>query len=274
MRLSDRFQQFRDGRLNASAHPAAAWIWAIVVLFFPGGAWAWGADAHRMIAEHALERLSPAARMQFDRLLAQELDATLSTVSTWADEVRSPTTAAWHYLNFARDAGCRYDADRFRLQGNCVVGAIERQLQVLASDAPDERRLVALKFVVHLTADLHQPLHAGFADDRGGNSYQLRAWGLGINLHALWDTALIQRWPGGLTALTGAVRVAPAIAIEVEPGRWAEESCALVAKEGLYPEQRMVGDDYLAKWGPTLVRQLAAAGQRLAEVLNTALARQ
>lgn len=115
-------------------------------------------------------RLSPAARAQVERLLALEPEATLASISTWADEVRSPTTAAWHYVNFPRDADCHYDTNRMCIQGNCVVGAIERQLAVLPSDAPDEKRLLALKYVVHFIGDVHQPLHAGFADDRGGNS--------------------------------------------------------------------------------------------------------
>ena len=94
------------------------------------GAWAWGAEGHRLIAEYAGKRLSLAARTQIDRLLALEPGATLASVSTWADEVRSPTTAAWQFLNFPRDADCHYDGDRVCIQGNCVVGAIERQLAV------------------------------------------------------------------------------------------------------------------------------------------------
>jgi len=43
---------------------------------------------------------------------------------------------------------------------------------------------------------VHQPLHAGYADDRGGNKFQVRVFGRGTNLHALWDTGLIQTGPG------------------------------------------------------------------------------
>lgn len=180
------------------------------------GSWAWGADGHRLIAEHAVTRLSPAARTEVERLLALEPGATLASVSTWADEVRSPTTAAWHYLNFPRDADCRYDGDRMCLQENCVVGAIARQLVVLASDAPDERRLLALKYVVHFVGDVHQPLHAGFADDRGGNTHQLQAFGRGTNLHALWDSAMLQHWPGGIAALKEAMEKEPVATSETD----------------------------------------------------------
>lgn len=66
--------------------------------------------------------------------------------------------------------------------------AIDEQLQTLTSQAPDAVRMVALKYLVHLVADVHQPLHAGHLDDKGGNTYQLQAFMRGSNLHALWDT--------------------------------------------------------------------------------------
>ena len=59
----------------------------------------------------------------------------------------------------------------------------------------------------------HQPLHAGFADDRGGNNHQLQAYGRGTNLHALWDSALFQQWPGGTAALKAVMEMAPGITI-------------------------------------------------------------
>jgi hypothetical protein len=235
------------------------------------GAWAWGADGHRLIADYAVSRLSPAARAQVELLLAQEPGATMASVSTWADEVRSPTTAAWHYVNFPRDADCRYDGDRMCILGNCVVGAIERQLTVLASDAPQERRLLALKYVVHFVGDVHQPLHAGFADDRGGNSHQLQAYGRGTNLHALWDSALLQHWPGGTSALKEAMEKVVVPIGASDPRVWAEASCRVVSSAGFYPEQRTLDEGYIAQWSERLPMQLAASGQRLAEVLNSAL---
>ena len=244
----------------------------LMVLVCSNSALAWGTDGHRLIAEYAAARLAPAARVQVERLLAQEAGSTLTSVSTWADEVRSPTTAAWHYLNFPRDADCRFDGDRMCLQGNCVVGAIERQLAVLASDAPDERRLLALKYVVHFIGDVHQPLHAGFADDRGGNSYQLQAYGRGTNLHALWDSALLQQWQGGVAALKAAIEGAPTAPRTSEPRAWAEASCQVVTTDGFYPERRSLDESYAARWNHQVAQQLAAAGQRLAEALNTALA--
>jgi len=122
-----------------------------------------------LIAAEAQQLLTPAARAEVDRLLALEPGATLASISTWADETRSPGTASWHYVNFPRDAGCAYEAPRDCPGDACVVGAIARQEAVLTSTAADAEKLVALKYLVHFVGDVHQPLHAGYADDKGGN---------------------------------------------------------------------------------------------------------
>ena len=245
---------------------------AVILGLAMSSAQAWGRDAHRLVAELAGERLAPAARDAVQRLLALEPGATLASVSTWPDEVRSPTTAPWHYVNFRRDGPCDY-SQALCLAGGCVVAAIERQATVLASDAPDEDRLKALKYVVHFVADLHQPLHAGYWEDRGGNSYQLQAFGRGTNLHALWDTGIVDHWPVGLPALAEAVRRQRSTSKDTTPAAWAEDACRIVATPGFYPDGRHVDEAYQARWSPTVVQQLALAADRLATLLNQSLTR-
>ena len=219
----------------------------------------------------ALKQLSPVALAETNWLLALEPGSTLESISTWADEVRSPTTAAWHYLNFRRDDDCRYDAMANCPGGNCVVAAIERQLKVLGGKGPDEERLKALRYVTHFIADLHQPLHAGYGDDRGGNLYQVQAYGRGTNLHAAWDTLLIAQWPGGVPALKATVEAKAVAPGETDPAAWAEESCRIVATEDFYPAGHRLEPDYLQRWAPVIEIQLAVAARRLADALNGAL---
>lgn len=154
-------------------------------------AMAWGGDGHRIIAMLGEAQLSPAERKEVNRLLALEPRETLASISTWADEHRNPATAAWHYINFPRDS-CSYEANRDCPDGKCVVAAIEKQLEVLKNDADDKKRLISLKYLVHLIGDIHQPLHSGYRDDRGGNTYQLQAFMRGSNLHAFWDSGLLK----------------------------------------------------------------------------------
>ena len=52
-------------------------------------------------------------------------------------------------------------------------------------------KIVALKFLVHLIGDLHQPLHVGNGVDRGGNDYKVTWFGEETNLHRVWDSHLI-----------------------------------------------------------------------------------
>ena len=238
-------------------------------------AFAWGADGHRLVAEEAEPLLTPAARAEVDRLLKLEPDATLESIATWPDEVRTPGTAPWHYVNFPRDGDCTYVAPRDCKDGACVVGAIETQTAILASTAPDAEKLVALKYVVHFVGDVHQPLHAGYADDKGGNTYQVQFAGRGTNLHSVWDSGLIRNWPGGLDALRAAVHAkAEAPEDSSAPAQWAEESCRAVSAPGFYPSGHVLDDAYVARMDPLVVERLAAASRRLAGVLNRALSRQ
>jgi hypothetical protein len=235
-------------------------------------AWGWGNDAHRLIAEQAERQLQPRVLAEVQRLLSAEPGATMGSVASWADENRTRTDAPWHYVNLPRGVGCRYEADRDCPDGSCVVGAIERQVKVLKSSAPDEQRLRALKFVIHFVGDVHQPLHAGHAEDRGGNTFQLQAFGRGTNLHSLWDTGLVVNWPGGVSTLRKAVEEAPPAQLSLtSPAAWAEESCRLVEQEWFYPRGHTLGDDYPTKAQPVVRERIGTAAARLAAVLNDAL---
>lgn len=236
-------------------------LWHLPVL-------AWGSEGHEVIANLADAQLSPAARKEVNRLLALEPGQTLASISTWADEHRSPATAAWHYVNFPRDS-CAYDANRECPDGKCVVAAIDKQTEILASNAPDEKRLQALKYLVHLVGDVHQPLHAGYLDDKGGNTYQLQAFLRGSNLHAVWDSGLIKSLNESSDALskrllakTPPIGNAPWTAAQA-----AEESCRIVGAQGFYPD-RLVGMDYIERFTPVMEVRLVTAGARLANLLN------
>jgi hypothetical protein len=237
-------------------------------LTFQIPAHAWGAEGHQVIASLAERGLMPVARAEVNRLLALEPGASLVSVSTWADEHRSPQTAAWHYVNFPRGE-CRYDPERDCPDGRCVVEAIEKQAQILGSNAPEERRLMALKYLVHFVADVHQPLHAGYQDDRGGNTYQLQVFLRGSNLHAVWDSGLIKSLGMETDALTSQL-AAPSQTAKWTPSQAAEESCRIVSTPGFYPG-RLVNGDYIGRFTPVMMDRLAMAAARLADLLNRSL---
>ena len=256
----------------AALRSSACAVLAALGLLCGLDAHAWGAQGHRVVATLAEKELTPAARKEVSRLLALEPGQTLVSVSTWADEHRSEPSRPWHYVNFPR-GDCLYKARRDCADGRCVVAAIQAQIKVLASSAPDEERLVALKYLVHFAGDVHQPLHAGFQDDKGGNTYQLQAFKHGSNLHALWDTGLIESL--GEDTRTMAARLARKGKDRGKVNPWtakqaAQESCRIVAQSGFYPA-RVVGNDYIATYVPVLEDRLALAAARLAELLNRVL---
>ena len=113
----------------------------------------------------------------------------------------------------------------------------------MTSGGPDDKRLLALKYVVHFAADVHQTLHAGYKDDLGGNHYQIQAFMKGNDLYALWDVGLIRSLDQTADVLTNRLQLR-SISVEarvLEVSQAAEESCRIVGIPGFYPEQK-IGD--------------------------------
>ncbi|RZS54401.1 S1/P1 nuclease [Sphaerotilus mobilis] len=258
--------------MKHSPHLAAIGL-LLTSLALPGIALAWGHTGHELIADLAQSRLSPAAHAEARRLLALRGASRLAEVATWADEFRTATTARWHYVNLPPDR-CEYKPAEHCMKGQCAVEAVNRQLAVLALHQDDDERAQALRYVVHLVADLHQPLHAGRADDRGGNTFQIR-WGTqGSNLHALWDSGLIESRPGGTPALRRDVlKQARKPAPGSSPADWAEASCRIARADGYYPPAHKIDGAYAQRWDAVLVQQIDLAASHLAEVLEDVLLR-
>ena len=150
----------------------------------------WGATGHRVIARVAMARLSNEAKREVRALLGRE---SLAAASTWADSIRNdrPATSPWHYVNIPVIDSV-YRPGRHCPGGDCVVAALERQIAILADrGARRADRAEALRWVVHLVEDIHMPLHAGDRGDRGGNDVQVTFLGRPTNLHALWDSRLL-----------------------------------------------------------------------------------
>ena len=270
-------------------------LFAFCLLFAATDAAAWSRKGHELVGELAERRLSPAARAEVARLLAGEPDPTLAGVAAWADEMREEgrsegnplgrRSEPWHYLNFPRGADCAYDPARDCPGGNCVVGAIPAQYAILADRArPPAERAQALKFLVHFVGDVHQPMHAGFGHDRGGNQYQIqlrartaRDGAEGTNLHKVWDIHLLRS--AGLPRDDSAALLETRSSVAVESPvlaagarDWAVESCRLIADTPLYPRGHVLGDDYLDRHRPLAERRVLQAAFRLSALIESALA--
>lgn len=254
------------------ARACCALALALLATLLPcGAAQAWGPVGHQAVAMAARAQLTPEALARVQELMALEPGATLAELATWADEHRSPDTAPWHYVNFPA-GDCTYRPARDCPDGQCVVAALDAQLRILESRAPQSERLQALKWVVHLVADVHQPLHAGMAEDRGGNRYQLQFLLRWSNLHALWDSGLIHHMDADAPAL--AARLArqfwPSSPGSLSVRAAAEESCRIARQPGFYPPGT-VDQAYISAYTPIVEQRLWLASVRLAALLNRAL---
>jgi hypothetical protein len=248
---------------------------------------AWGPQGHRVVAALAQRHLSRSAAGEVTRLLAPEHTGSLADIANWADSIRNqPTQAAlWartrrmHYVHLD-DPQCRYVAARDCADGQCVVGALRHFVAVLADRGqPLAVRRQALKFVVHFAGDIHQPLHAGYRDDRGGNLYQVQFEGRGSNLHRVWDSGLLYTrgldWTAYANELDARAVAHLPWSIPASDNSyvaWAQESCRITGEAGFYPAKRKISQAYVRAELPVAEQRLREAGWRLAEVLNTALA--
>lgn len=59
-------------------------------------------------------------------------------------------------------------------------------------EASKAQKQLALKFLVHLIQDSHQPLHVGDNGNRGGTQLQVRFFNIGTNFHRLWDSQIME----------------------------------------------------------------------------------
>jgi S1/P1 Nuclease len=165
--------------------------------------WEYGHETVALIAE---TNMSVKTRGAVQRLLrAAPLLGTpqcplrdMKDVSVWADcikgdRIRWGYTNSWHYQNV--DICKPFDLKSTCADGNCVSAQIDRNVALLKNKSlPAHVRLEALAFLVHFVGDLHQPLHAGDHEDRGGNDLKAN-YGImpGYNLHSVWDGLLADR---------------------------------------------------------------------------------
>lgn len=251
-------------------------FFSLVVFVWPTITLAFGTVGHEVVAKIAEANLTPKAKAEVQRLLTLEPDSTLAYVSTWPDRVRLPGTGPLHYVNVPRGKTCSYVPERDCPDGKCVVAAIQKQIDILSSSAPDNAKLTALKYLVHFVADIHQPLHVAYADDKGGNKFQIRYMGHGTNLHALWDSGLIDQIGNDSDSLAAELisKGTPTGTNNLDMVNAAMESCQIVQGLGFYPTHNKLQDDYINKYIPTVKVRLALAGSRLAGILNAIWPRQ
>lgn len=249
----------------------------------PAPAVAWSEPGHRIVAAVAEAQLTPAAR----RLVREILGATPMSdgdVAGWADAQRDPVSRPWHYVNIPFASA--YDLGRDCPREACVVAQLERAIAEVRCGDGAVRRGDAFRWLVHLVADVHQPLHAADGRDRGGNELQTRRQrgrGQPRPFHRVWDHDVL----GPIVRRRGPVAAGLALArgiraedgsrwtADLSPAAWANESHALART--LYAELEQLPRDgqilllpeaYADRQRARTETQLRKAGVRLAALLD------
>jgi hypothetical protein len=259
-----------------------------------------------VVGEIASRYLTARAQAQVTELLGNDRLAdgepsgrhTLGEIANWADEIKDfewgRRRGSWHYDDIPLCAAADYAG--YCRGGRCASAQLARQIEVLGDPRAKPRaRNEALKWVVHLIGDIHQPLHAADRGDRGGNKVQVSFFGQrdnppygSLNLHAIWDVQMVSR----LIADRGGERAFVSAPI-TEAGRraweqgsisdWVAESHALVLDRVYAPlpvaascGDRIAGvvaidQSYYVNVAPVIDIQIRKAGVRLARVLNEVL---
>jgi hypothetical protein len=240
---------------------------------------AWGVLGHRTIGRIAENHLTAKAKREIAALLGTE---TLPLVSTFADEIRPypefKYTAPWHYLDTTPKLPyAQYVSTIDAItEPNAYLALRQMQQQLKDPTKSPADRVFALKFIVHLVGDVHQPMHAGHADDQGGNKVLVKFQGKDLNLHSLWDSALLDYEGMTYAELAQAYDHASPSQVrqwQQDPAAtWLFESYQL--SEPLYAEaaQNATFDfRYYPAHAALLHQRVLQAGIRLAGVLNQVL---
>jgi hypothetical protein len=150
----------------------------------------WGPTGHRTVGEIASKNLTSKTKRELKKLLKGE---SLALASTFGDEIKSDKRYnkfyTWHFINIPLDED--YDVSKQNPEGDLVY-AIEYCKSVITDkNATDEDKAFYLKLLIHFIGDLHQPMHVGLEEDKGGNDFKVQWFYKDTNLHSVWDSKMI-----------------------------------------------------------------------------------
>ncbi|MEM9670461.1 MAG: S1/P1 nuclease [Pseudomonadota bacterium] len=239
---------------------------------------AWGKTGHRVTGAIAEEYLSAEAKAAVEDLLGP--GGGLAEASTWPDFMRSSPEFFWrmeagpyHYVTVPD--GLTYAETVVPPEGNAVSALAEFRDTLLSDAATREEKQLALRFIVHLIGDLHQPLHVGNGTDRGGNDFLVVFFDEVSNLHKIWDEDIIDREQ--LSYTEWANWALPKISQDLlndwwtnDPEIWISESVAI--RDTVYPNTRDLKWGYVFAHRETIRTRLSQGGVRIAAYLNEVFA--
>lgn len=232
----------------------------------------WGKTGHRAVGAIAENYLTGRAKRKIDKLLNRQSEA---FVSTFADEIKSDKRYdkfyTWHYINMPLNE--TYQESIKNENGDMVTGIEYCKSIIKDPNASDDDKAFYLKLLIHLVGDLHQPLHVGREEDRGGNDIKVQWQFKDTNLHSVWDSKMIDAFGMSYTELANNVDYLTKEQVKtIQKGTvvdWVNETQQLA--KTVYAsvnEGDNLRNEYSYLYFDTVRTQLHKAGIRLAKVLN------
>lgn len=242
----------------------------IICMFcFSSGVLAWGQIGHRVVGQIAQNHLSKKAKKQLSIIMGHE---SLVQASTWMDNIKSDEQydhmKPWHYVTIPD--GETYATSKKSDKGDAYE-AIERMIDILKDEnkSRSEKR-DAVAILTHLVGDIHQPLHVGNGQDRGGNDLKIKWFRSGSNLHRIWDSGIIDSKQLSYTELATMIDhpSEDTNLKSTDKNRWIEEAMSLRTQVYQVGEKDYLSYEYMYKNWPVVKNQLLKGGVRLAMILN------
>ncbi|MDP5032406.1 MAG: S1/P1 nuclease [Paraglaciecola sp.] len=251
-------------------------VFAVTSILLSGQAVAWGQNGHRVTGAIAEQYLTPQAKQAIANMLGNE---DLAEASTYPDEMRSDpsefwkkTANPWHYVTVP--AGHSYHDVEPPKEGDALTALNSFTSTLKDPKASLADKQLALRFIVHIIGDLHQPLHVGNGTDKGGNEVKLEFFWQDSNLHRVWDSELMDKRELSYTEWTTILsrKISEKQLKEwsvTDPQVWIKESSVL--RDSVYPSSNKLSWDYLYQHMPTVQQRLQMGGVRIAAYLNEVL---
>ena len=255
---------------------SAFFIIAFSTLFNLSAA-AWGSTGHRAIAQIAWQQLNDENKSKIEAILG---DSYLPLFATWADDIRSekddPLGKVPHYVNMPLDEN--YEDSQKNEHGDLVTLLTGMFDQFQNPVSTTEEKAIALKFIIHLIGDLHQPMHIGLAEDLGGNTLAVKWFKEDSNLHKVWDENIIDYSRLSYTELAHfAGKPTTKELQQLEKGSlidWVDETHQITKRIYDNLGDKQFSYEYYYQFSPVVLKQIQKAGYRLGFLLNKMLAGQ
>jgi hypothetical protein len=256
-------------------------IFLIVLVFAPLYSFCWGVTGHRVVAEIAQRHLSKNAKRELKKIIGRE---NLAMWANWPDFIKSDTTGTWtaaskwHYVNLPGNLGKEEFMSKLQsLPGENLYTQIKAMTaQLKDKTLPQEKRQIALRFLIHFVGDLHQPLHVGREEDQGGNKIKVNWFEKETNLHSVWDNSLVEFQQYSYSEYATVLDIATVEEVQAWQNSsledWFYDSYTLANKVyASVPADGKLGYKYNYIFQKDLDIQLLKGGIRLAKLLNGAL---